>query len=227
MQKLLERIKIEVTPKLYIKNPQQTTLGKRILKESVDLMDKLGYDDFTFKKLAERLETAESSVYRYFENKNRLVLYFMAWYWEMQEYRLVFLTGEAHSSDEKFKIALELFFDTPKSKNFNADFDSDKVWHIISSESFKACLVREQDPSVRSEIIKLYQRVITRYAEIIKEINMNVTNAELVASLIIEGVTDYNFYHLHHKKSLPAFANENEARQFFVSFYLNSIKHNQ
>ena len=37
-------------------------------------------EEFTFRKLAQKINTTEASVYRYFENKHRLLIYILAWY---------------------------------------------------------------------------------------------------------------------------------------------------
>ena len=54
---------------LYNKDPQSSTLGQNLLKESAKILAEEGFDTFTLKKLAQNLQTTESSVYRYFDNK--------------------------------------------------------------------------------------------------------------------------------------------------------------
>ena len=61
MKTLLANIKIQVNPKIYIKDPETSTLGRKIIKESIILIDEIGFDNFTFKKLGERIGSNESS----------------------------------------------------------------------------------------------------------------------------------------------------------------------
>ena len=75
-------ISISLSSKLYVRDPQETTLGKKIIKESIVLIDQIGFEAFTFKKLAKKMESTEASMYRYFENKHMLLLYLVSWYWE-------------------------------------------------------------------------------------------------------------------------------------------------
>ena len=53
--------------RLFLKNTQSTELGKKIIKEAISLISSIGYEQFTFKKLAIEIETTEATIYRYFE----------------------------------------------------------------------------------------------------------------------------------------------------------------
>ena len=74
MESLFSNIKIQVHSAIYIKDPETTELGRKILKESIILIDDIGFENFTFKKLGEKIGSNESSIYRYFENKHRLLI---------------------------------------------------------------------------------------------------------------------------------------------------------
>ena len=92
MQRLMQ-MNVQVTEPVFLKDPQGTDLGRRIIEHSVLLIDELGLEKFTFGKLATALGTAESSIYRYFDNKHRLLIYLIGWYWSWREYKLVFDTA--------------------------------------------------------------------------------------------------------------------------------------
>jgi len=92
MQNLLNNFNIVINEKLYVKNPETSDLGKKIIEQSIILIDEIGFDAFTFKKLGEKIKSNESSIYRYFENKHKLLLYLSSWYWSWMEYKLVFST---------------------------------------------------------------------------------------------------------------------------------------
>ena len=66
-------IKIVLNEGLYVKEPQDSELGRKIIKHSILLIDKLGFESFTFKKLANEIQSTEASIYRYFENKHLLL----------------------------------------------------------------------------------------------------------------------------------------------------------
>jgi len=44
------------------------------------MIDEFAFEFFTFKKLAEEINSTEASIYRYFENKHLLLLFLMNWY---------------------------------------------------------------------------------------------------------------------------------------------------
>ena len=90
MEILFQSMQIKVNEKTYLKNPEVSVLGKKILKEGHRMLNNLGFEDFTFKKLAEKIGTTESSIYRYFESKHQFLIYLLNWYWSYLEYQIVF-----------------------------------------------------------------------------------------------------------------------------------------
>jgi len=50
------QLHIEMNEKLFLKNPIGSELGKKIIEHSIELINKNGLEDFTFKKLAAKLE---------------------------------------------------------------------------------------------------------------------------------------------------------------------------
>ena len=82
----------DLNSQLYLRDPQGTELGRRLLDESVLLLDKLGFEAFTFKKLAVVMNSTEASLYRYFENKHRLLVYLVSWHWAWLRYQIRFHT---------------------------------------------------------------------------------------------------------------------------------------
>jgi AcrR family transcriptional regulator len=108
MDSLLNSIHIKVNEKTYVKDPESSSLGKKIIQESIILINEIGFEEYTFKKLGERIGSNESSIYRYFENKHKLLVYLSSWYWSWIEYRLVFSTQNMENKVEKLKKAIEI-----------------------------------------------------------------------------------------------------------------------
>jgi hypothetical protein len=44
MQDLLANIKIQVNPKTYVKDPETSDLGKKIIQNSILLIDEIGFE---------------------------------------------------------------------------------------------------------------------------------------------------------------------------------------
>ena len=108
MNTLLNNFKITINDKLYVKDPESSELGKKILQKSILLIDEIGFDAFTFKKLGEKINSNESSIYRYFENKHKLLVYLSSWYWSWVEYNLVFATTNVSDPFEKLTRGIKI-----------------------------------------------------------------------------------------------------------------------
>ena len=80
MKELLSHIQIKVNDKVFVKDPQSSDLGQRIVSIGAKMIDELGFEEFTFKKLSKEINTTEASIYRYFENKHRLLIYLISIY---------------------------------------------------------------------------------------------------------------------------------------------------
>jgi AcrR family transcriptional regulator len=68
-------------PALFLRDPEATELGRSMLSEGLELMNELGLESFTFRKLASRMRSTEVTLYRYFPNKHRLLQYYFQLYW--------------------------------------------------------------------------------------------------------------------------------------------------
>ena len=79
MKHLINSVKIAVNEKTYVKNPESSDLGKRIVESGIALISEVGFENFNFRKLGTRIGSNESSVYRYFENKHKFLIYLSSW----------------------------------------------------------------------------------------------------------------------------------------------------
>ena len=59
-------ISIRVNENLYLKDPTSTEIGIKILVEGLEMINDIGFESFTFKKLAQSINTTEATIYRYF-----------------------------------------------------------------------------------------------------------------------------------------------------------------
>ncbi|MEM6736044.1 MAG: TetR/AcrR family transcriptional regulator, partial [Bacteroidota bacterium] len=89
---MIAQLQLQLNPSLYLRDPQSSDLGQRIITESIQLIDEMGFEAFTFKKLSIAINSTEASIYRYFENKHRLLIYLIAWYWNYLDYKINYET---------------------------------------------------------------------------------------------------------------------------------------
>ena len=99
-------VHIKISPELYTKNPESSDLGRNIVSKSIEMINNQGFESFTFKKLGQKIGSNESSIYRYFESKHKLLVYLTSWYWAWMEYQLVFATQNITDNKEKLKKAI-------------------------------------------------------------------------------------------------------------------------
>ena len=197
MNTLLQNIKPEIQEGIFIKDPVTSSLGKRIVKEGVLLINEIGFEAFTFKKLGEKIQTNESSIYRYFENKHKFLLYISSWYWSWIECRLVFETANLKDASDSLSKAIVLVTEETVD-DITSDYINESILkRIIISDFTKTFLTKEVDDENREGFFKIYKRVIYRIAQLIKEVNPNYSYPESLASNIVEGALHQHFLKQH------------------------------
>ena len=197
MDQLLSNIKIQVNEKLFVKDPETSALGKKIIQESIILIDEIGFDDFTFKKLGEKLGSNESSVYRYFENKHKLLVYLSSWYWSWMEYRLVFATSNFANPLEKLKKAISIVTEKVEDDQKTLHINESILNKIIIAEFTKTFHTKEVDQENKEGFYYIYIRVINRLTAIITEVNPDYLYPKSLASSIVEGAMHQHFLKDH------------------------------
>lgn len=197
MKAILSNIKIQVNEKLYVKDPETSTLGKKIIQESILLIDSIGFDNFTFKKLGGKIGSNESSIYRYFENKHKLLVYLSSWYWSWMEYRLVFATSNYSNPSEKLKKAISIVTEKVEDDQKTTHINESLLNKIIIAEYTKTFHTKEVDQENKEGFYLIYIRVIDRLMTIIKEVNPEYLYAKSLASSIVEGAMHQHFLKDH------------------------------
>lgn len=188
---------MQLNENLYLRNPQNTKLGKRIIQYSIVLIDEIGFEAFTFKKLAKRIASTEASVYRYFENKHKLLVYLLCWYWEWMKFRINFNTMNIDDPKQKMKIAISSIVDTSR-RNTSIEFvDEDVLHRIVVAEATKAYHTKEVDKENKEGFFLTYKSLAKRIAQIAQEINPNYPYPRALASTLLEMANNHIYFALH------------------------------
>lgn len=220
-------IQVKVNEKLYLRNPELSALGKNILSKGAKMIDEMGLEEFTFRKLAKALGTNESSIYRYFESKHRLLLYFFEWYWRWMDYQLGFHTQNVADPEKKIEIVIKVL--TLKQQNMMSEVDEiDKLalHRIVIKEASKTYLTRHVNEDNEKQFFKPYKDFNGKLAEIIKSYSPNYKYARSLSSTLIE-MSHYQFFFMYHLPSLTDFGatkNEGEVMNFLLALALSSKK---
>ncbi|MFT5890714.1 MAG: AcrR family transcriptional regulator [Dokdonia sp.] len=199
MQRLLQNLKISVPEKLYVKDPESSSLGKRIVENSITLINELGFEEFTFKKLGSHIGSNESSIYRYFENKHMLLLYLTNWYWGWMEYRLVFSTAALKDPKQQLQQALNVVTQVIQEDSNFSHINEVVLSKIIISEYSKSYLTKEVDTENKEGYFLIYKRLVTRLREIIQDVNPSYPYAASLASTVVQGTLHQHFLKEHFK----------------------------
>ena len=214
-------IQMKLNEKLYLRDPQATKLGKKIIQHSILLIDEVGIEDFTFKKLAQQISSTEASIYRYFENKHTLLVYLLCWYWEWMKFQIDYNTMNIRDPKRKLEIAISSIVATAR-RNTSIDFvDEDVLHRIVVAESTKAYHTKQIDQENKDGFFLTYKLLNRTIADIIREIDPDYTYPRALAVTLLEMANSHIYFSQH----LPALtdisvAGENmeEVEQLLTNF---------
>ena len=223
MQDLLANIKIQVNPKTYIKDPETSDLGKKIIQNSILLIDEIGFEEFTFKKLGEKIGSNESSIYRYFENKHKLLVYLSSWYWAWIEYRLVFSTNNINDKFEKLKKAILIVTESIEDDSKTEHINEAILNKIIIEEFTKTFHSKQVDEENKEGFFLIYKQVNYRIEKMILDINPDYPFAKSLVSSIIEGSLHQHFLKNHLKTITNCTDNVNPS-DFYIHLIENLLR---
>ena len=165
-------VDIKINEKLYLREPKNSELGRKIIVQGIIMIESIGIEDFTFKKLANEIKTTEASIYRYFENKQLFLLYVLSWYWQWQEYLIVYKTNNITDPLKKIDIVLDvLLLRTEENAEGGLDVDKKILHMLVIKESSKSYLNHQVKKYNESEFFKPYKDLSKRIGGIINEIN--------------------------------------------------------
>jgi len=206
---------IEINPELYSKNPNSSKLGQLIISKSIELISEIGFEDFTFKKLGNCIDSPESSVYRYFKNKHTLLIYLTSWYWTWTEYRLVFATTNIDSPKERLSKSIEILTMPVLIDNSFTYINEVLLSKIIFSESIKAYHTKSVDEENEKGCFRAYKKVVWRVSDIILEISPDFKFPHMLISTVIEGAHQQHYFAEH----LPALTDVTKEQNNIYEFY--------
>ena len=219
-------IELDINKNLYLKNPEETELGQRIVQHSILLIDEIGFESFTFKKLADKIASTEASIYRYFENKHLLFVYLVNWYWEWMKFRVGFYTMNANGPVEKLKSAIRVIVDTSQ-RSASVDYvDTEALHRIMVTEGTKAYHKKNVDEENKEGFFLSYKALCSKLADIILEANPHFSYPRSLASTLLETANN-NIYFAQHLPRLTDIRHEpgfqEEVARMLTAFALGCI----
>ena len=223
---MILQIKLSIPNSAFLKDPQDTKLGILIIQNSIELIDEIGFEAFTFKKLAAKIESTEATVYRYFENKHKLLLYIYSWYWVWMEYRITTETSTLSSPKQKLITGLTMLIARFQEDSKFPFVNEVKLRQIVEQEGIKSILTKKVDSVNKTGVFDNYKNLVKLLSNWILEINPQYTYPNMLITTVIEGAHLQHFFS-DHLPRLTSNTNANDtAKEFFLEMIEKLIKVN-
>jgi len=194
-------VNLNINSKLYQKDPLSTDLGKKIIEQSVSMIDDMGLENFSFRKLASEISSTESSIYRYFENKHYLFTYLINWYWEWTSTRIDISLNNITTPDDKLKTIIKILVEASLYNADSAFMDEEILHRIVIREGTKAYHHKLVDTENRYGFFLSYKALCKKISLVILEINPQHRYPKALATTLIETANN-NIYFAKHLPKL-------------------------
>lgn len=214
------QVSFKVNDKIFIKDPETSEIGKQIVKNAIDLIHNLGFEQFTFKKLAQEINCTEATVYRYFENKHRLLLYILNWYWCYMEFLVIFKLQNITDKQERLKLVVDLLTHELPESSGQFDYNKKLLNQIVITESSKAFLVKDVSEINKEQVFKPYKDLCSTIAEIIAAYNPSYEYPHSLSTTLIETSHHQQYFSVNLPKLTDA---KEENRELFTGIFLEDL----
>lgn len=209
-------LQLKMNEKLYLRDPQQSELGKKIIQQSILLINEIGFEQFTFKKLAIKITTTEAGIYRYFENKHRLLIYLVAWYWKWLSYKISYAINNVKDPKIKLKRIIKILASEVKDDENISHVNESILHQIVISEGSKAYFTKHVTDDNQDQLFKPYKDLCAELSRVILEYAPHYKYPKTLSSTIVEVAHVENFF-MHHLPALTDFANDKKESKI-ISF---------
>jgi AcrR family transcriptional regulator len=190
-------VKFKVSDKIYLKDPESSALGRQIVQHAIRLIHDLGFESFTFKKLATDINTTEATIYRYFENKHRLLLYIINWYWSYLEFVVTFHLQMKSQAKAKIEAFIDLITHPVPAIGGDLYMDRQLLFEVVIAEGSKVFLVKEVNEINKNQAFKPYKDLCNMVASIISEYRPKYAYPHSLGSTIMETAHNQQFFANH------------------------------
>ena len=219
----MNALNITISAKLYSKNPDETELGRRILSKSIELMDELGYEQLTFKKVAREIISTESGVYRYFQNKHQLLTYLINWYWGWLEVKMAQEFMLLNSPEEKLKRAIQLLVLPMDQDERIPHIDERALQRMVVAEYPKIYLTKDVDQENKEGYFLGYKQICETLSQLALQINPGYQYPHSLFATIIEAAQSQQFFAEHLPRLSDSSGSKEEIVHFLTDMTLKSL----
>lgn len=191
------QVLISPTEALYVRNPQDTTLGREIISAGIVMLDELGLEETTFRKLAREAGCTEASIYRYFKSKHQLLLYLVNWYWDWVHYLIQRAADGAPTPEQKLRAGVRALT-RPMVTNPDVPYiDERRLHQVVLTEGTKAYHSKRTDQHNREGIFLPYKQLVSTLARLITRVNPEFPYPRTLASTLFEMAHNHAYFAEH------------------------------
>lgn len=219
----MSSISIVIEEQFYSKDPQSSDLGKKIVKDGLHLIDELGFEQFTFKKLAERIGSTEASIYRYFENKQKLLIYLITWYWSWIDFRIDYETHHITDPWQKIERIWELICHVNLGSVEEAEIDVNALRRIVVCESDKTYLTKHVDAINKEGLFREFKGLCRNISKLISVIDPQFKHPSSLVSTLIEASHQQFFFSTHLPSLTDIQRGDNEKMNLEIKEFIMEI----
>lgn len=191
------QVTFKVNAKIYLRDPEGSEIGREIVKNGIDLIYQLGFEQFTFKKLAAEIGSTEATIYRYFENKHRLLLYILNWYWNYMEFLVDYTLANIKDNEERLKLIIRLLTHELPESTSKFDYNKKNLNAIVIAESSKVYLVKEVSEINKDQVFKPYKDLCAKIATVISAYNPKYKYPKSLSTTLIETSHHQQYFSLN------------------------------
>jgi AcrR family transcriptional regulator len=184
-----------------LKDPRKTQLGRSIILHGVNMIARLGFEEMTFKKLGKAIGSPEASIYRYFENKHKFLLYIMALYWGMIDLHCEEIIKSSSNHESKIHAILDILCSSVNIPIGKQMIQGEEMYAIVIADSVKTFLTKHVDADNHHGAFLTLKSTTTHIARLLSEYSPEYPFPKALASTIIE-MSLYQRYFSEHLPSM-------------------------
>ena len=202
-------ITININQSIYKRDPTETLLGKKIIEHSIILLEDIGFEEFTFKKLADQMGSTEASIYRYFESKYMLLAYLVAWYWDFLHFIILSDIRNLQDPKERMLRIITALVNALEGTATPSYINRTKLHAIVVENASKVYHTKRVDSLNKIGFYSNFKKLVNTLVKNILALAPDYLYPRALATSIIEQSLNYEYYMNHlpgltdHEKSKP------------------------
>ncbi|MCE2963502.1 MAG: TetR/AcrR family transcriptional regulator [Chitinophagales bacterium] len=203
---MVANFSFHINPHLFKKNPEESAIGREIVSNSIDLINNLGIENFTFKKLATKIQHTEATIYRYFENKQMLLLYIVSWYWHYLDFLIDYKIQNLAEPKQKIQEIISILSQNLSETKLTSYYNMAAIFEIVIREGNKVYLHTEVKEINKIQLYKPYKDLCEKISLLFQTYNSSYKFSHSLASTLVET----SHLHIFFTENLPRLTDVNE-----------------